>query len=247
MFGRIKEDIQTVFAKDPAARGLPEVLFLYPGLQAVWLHRVAHFFWKLGFIFIGRLISHINRALTGIEIHPGATIGRRFFIDHGMGVIIGETTEIGDDVLLYSGVVLGGTTTEKKKRHPTIGNHVLVGANAIVLGPIHVGNGARIGAGSVVVRDVPLGATAIGVPAKIGRGSSSMEIQKLEHDRIPDPIAEAIRFLERQIEESNKRIESVEKKEGIKFEIDKATENMKKEILDMFSSDQEPFNEGGGI
>ncbi|TET83745.1 MAG: serine O-acetyltransferase, partial [Desulfobacteraceae bacterium] len=130
----MQEDIQTVFAKDPAAKSLSEVIFCYPGLHAIWVHRIAHFLWKHKLFFIARFISHINRFLVGIEIHPGANIGRRFFIDHGMGVVIGKTAEIGDDVLLYQGVVLGGTTLEKKKRHPTLGNNVVVGAGAILLG-----------------------------------------------------------------------------------------------------------------
>jgi serine O-acetyltransferase len=143
----IKEDIQTVLAQDPAAKSVLEIIFLYPGVQAVWLYRLAHWLWQHNRLFLGRLVSHVNRWLTGVEIHPGAKIGRRVFIDHGMGVVIGETTEVGDDVLIYSGVVLGGTSLEKVKRHPTIGNNVMVGAGAMVLGPITVGDNAKIGAG----------------------------------------------------------------------------------------------------
>jgi len=240
MFKTLKEDVQTVFAKDPAARGWLEVLFLYPGLHAIWMHRFAHFFWKHGFLFAGRALSHIGRFITGVEIHPGATIGRRLFIDHGMGIVIGETTEIGNDVLLYSGIVLGGTSIEKKKRHPTIGNNVLIGTGVTVLGPIHIGDGARIGSGSVVIRDVPANATAVGIPAKVSGGFVSPEIQKLEHDRIPDPVADAIRFLEKQIESTNSRLAKVEKKEGMPVELDKYLENMKKEIIEMFANPQEP-------
>jgi serine O-acetyltransferase len=163
----IKEDIQTILAQDPAAKNVLEVLLLYPGVQAVWLHRLARWLWQHNRPFLGRLVSHINRCLTGVEIHPGAKIGRRVFIDHGMGVVIGETAEVGDDVLIYSGVVLGGTSLEKAKRHPTIGNNVMVGAGAIVLGPIAVGDNAKIGAGSVVVQPVPAGATVVGVAAHI--------------------------------------------------------------------------------
>ena len=163
----IQEDIQTVLAKDPAARSVPEIVLLYPGVQAVWLHRLAHWLWQHNRLFLGRLVAHINRWLTDVEIHPGARLGRRLFIDHGMGVVIGETAEVGDDVLMYQGVVLGGTSLEKVKRHPTIGDKVVIGAGAMVLGPITVGDNAKIGAGSVVVRPVPAGATVVGVAAHV--------------------------------------------------------------------------------
>lgn len=189
MFERIKEDIKTVFAKDPAAKTAWEVLFCYPGLHATWLHRAAHFLWQRELFFLGRLVSHFSRWLTGVEIHPGAKIGRRIFIDHGMGVVIGESTEIGDDVLLYQGVVLGGTRLAKKKRHPTIGNNVVIGAGATVLGPVTVGDNARIGAGSVVVKPVPPGAAVVGVPAHIGgRKRSEKPGADLEHGQLPDPV-----------------------------------------------------------
>ncbi len=163
----LREDVRTVFAKDPAARSLPEVLFCYPGLHALWLHRLAHYIWSHRLWFPARLLSHISRFLTHIEIHPGATIGRRFFIDHGAGVVIGETAEIGDDVLLYQGVVLGGTTMEKRKRHPTVANGVIIGAGAIALGDIAIGEGARIGAGAVVTKSVQAGTTVVGIPAEV--------------------------------------------------------------------------------
>lgn len=188
MFDRIREDIQTVFAKDPAARTVWEVLTCYPGLHATWLHRVAHFLWRHRLLFLGRLLSHINRWLTGIEIHPGARIGRRFFVDHGMGVVIGETAEIGDDVLMYQGVVLGGTSLEKKKRHPTIGDNVVIGAGATVLGPVTVGDGARIGAGSVVIKPVLPGTTIVGVPGHVAGGKREQPGVDLEHGRLPDPV-----------------------------------------------------------
>ena len=149
MFNSLREDIETVFEKDPAARSTLEVLLCYPGLHALWAHRVANFFWRHKLRLLARLTSHISRFITNIEIHPGATIGRRFFIDHGSGVVIGETSEIGDDVLLYQGVVLGGTTLEKKKRHPTLGNGVGMGAGSIALGPITIGDSSRVGASSV--------------------------------------------------------------------------------------------------
>lgn len=166
-FMHMAEDIRTVFHRDPAARSILEVIFCYPGLHAVWLHRIAHRLWTLRLYFLARLLSHVNRAITGIEIHPGAVIGRRFFIDHGMGVVIGETTEIGDDVTLYQGVTLGGTSLEKEKRHPTLGNRVVVGGGAKVLGALQVGDDARIGAGAVVVKDVPPGATVVGVAGRV--------------------------------------------------------------------------------
>lgn len=210
MILRIREDIQTVFAKDPAARSLFEVIFCYPGLHAIWLHRIAHFSWQHRLKFIARCISHMSRFITGVEIHPGAKIGRRCFIDHGSNVVIGETSEIGDDVLIYQGVTLGGTTLEKKKRHPTIGNNVEIGAGAIVLGPIRIGDGARIAAGSVVVKDVPNNATVIGVPGRIGLGFSMEEIRRLEHGKFPDPISDALQFVMREQQKLQKRIEKLE-------------------------------------
>lgn len=224
----------TIFQRDPAARSWPEVIFCYPGLHAIWLHRLAHFLWTRKFFFWGRFISHFNRFLTGIEIHPGARIGRRFFIDHGMGVVIGETTEIGDDVLLYQGVVLGGTSLEKKKRHPTIGNGVVVGAGAIVLGAITIADKARIGAGSVVVHDVPANATAVGVPARIGLGFTPQEIQKLEHGILPDPVADAIRFVIKEQDKLEERLSQLESKEGFKSEIDRYFDEKKAEIKKEF-------------
>ena len=192
MFKTLREDIHTVFTKDPAARSRLEVLLCYPGLHALWAHRLAHFLWRHNWRLPARLTSHINRFFTGIEIHPGARIGRRFFIDHGAGVVIGETSEIGDDVLLYQGVVLGGTTLEKKKRHPTLGDNVEMGSGAIALGPITIGDGARIGSGSVVINSIPPGVTVVGIPGRVvtKREKPAMD---LEHGKLPDPVAEAIR------------------------------------------------------
>ncbi|OGS19264.1 MAG: serine O-acetyltransferase [Elusimicrobia bacterium RIFOXYA2_FULL_50_26] len=228
------EDVKTIFRRDPAARSLLEVLTCYPGLHAVWMHRVAHFLWNRKFLFSARFISHVNRFITGIEIHPGATVGRRFFIDHGMGVVIGETAEIGDDVLLYQGVVLGGTSLEKKKRHPTLGNNVVVGAGAIVLGAIKLGNNSRIGAGSVVLHEVPANATAVGVPARIGLGFSASDIERLEHGKLPDPIADAIRYVLEEQEKLEDRLAKLESKEGLTSRIDKYLELKKKEIAQEF-------------
>lgn len=190
---RIREDIQTVFDKDPAAKTAWEVVCCYPGLHAVWLHRLAHFLWRHRLFLLGRLVSHVNRWLTGIEIHPGATIGRRFFVDHGMAVVIGETAEVGNDVLMYQGVVLGGTTLQKVKRHPTIGHNVVLGTGSIVLGAISVGDNAKVGAGSVVVRSVPPGATVVGVPARlVGQPKPERAGVDLEHGKLPDPVVKAI-------------------------------------------------------
>lgn len=185
----LKEDIGIIYKKDPAAQNLIEVIFCYPGFHALLLYRIAHKLWIWKIPVIPRLISTFARFLTGIDIHPGATIGRRFFIDHGMGVVIGETTEIGDDVLLYQGVTLGGTSSKKEKRHPTLGRGVVVGAGAKVLGNIKIGNYSKVGAGSVVVNEVPEHATVVGIPGKIVMQKMFNDDGVLMHNRIPDPIA----------------------------------------------------------
>jgi len=167
MLRQIREDIACVFERDPAARSTWEVITCYPGFHALLIHRLAHWLWRMKMRWLGRLVSHGSRFLTGIEIHPGAKVGRRVFIDHGMGVVIGETAEIGDDCTLYHGVTLGGTTWNKGKRHPTLGRSVVIGAGAKLLGPIVVGDAARVGSNAVVVKDVPPGATAVGIPARI--------------------------------------------------------------------------------
>ncbi|MBU1112963.1 MAG: serine O-acetyltransferase [Candidatus Omnitrophica bacterium] len=203
MFKRIREDIKTVFREDPAARSTLEVLLCYPGLHAILVHRVSHWFWNKELNTLARVLSHWGRFFTGVEIHPGAKIGRRFFIDHGMGVVIGETAEIGNDVLVYQGVVLGGVSHEKVKRHPTIGNKVVIGAGAILLGPIDVGAGARVGAGSVVVSDVPDGATVVGVPGRVVLPKATKKVSgvELDHNKLPDPVIEVLHRLEKRIEE----------------------------------------------
>ena len=243
MFDRLKEDIQTVFAKDPAAKGVVEVLSCYPGLHAMWFHRLAHWFWTHGLRLIGRLLSHMGRFVTGIEIHPGARIGKRFFIDHGMGVVIGETTEIGDDVLMYQGVVLGGTSLEKEKRHPTIGSGVVIGTGATILGPITIGDGARVGAGSVVVKDVPAGASVVGVPGRVGLGFSTEEMQALEHGKLPDPIAEAVRFVMDNQEKLAQRVQQIEAISGVERHEEPETAERRRKIEEVF----EAFSSGGGI
>lgn len=206
MFEGIKEDINTVFSNDPAAKSTVEVILCYPGLHAIWLHRLAHWFWKKNHYLTGRFISHLNRFLTGIEIHPGATIGKRFFIDHGMGIVIGETTIIGDDVLLYKGVVLGGTSLEKEKRHPTIGNNVVVGTGAIVLGDIEIGDNCKVGAGSVVTKSAPPGSTIVGIPGKTLESlkNQNKNTHDLEHGKIPDPITDILNTIIKRQEELEK-------------------------------------------
>ncbi|MDD5722445.1 MAG: serine O-acetyltransferase [Syntrophales bacterium] len=219
MYTTMREDIQTVFQKDPAARSVLEVLTCYPGLHSIWMHRLAHALWKRRFFFIGRLISHVSRFLTGIEIHPGAQIGRRFFIDHGSGVVIGETTEIGDDAHIYQGVVLGGVSLQKGKRHPTIGKGVMIGAGAILLGPVTIGDEARIGAASLVVGDVPPRALAVGVPARLGLGFSARAMESLTDNKLPDPIAEAFQSMGRQIEALKRRLEEMERQQEIREDV----------------------------
>jgi len=199
MPGRIREQFDTVFLRDPAARSVLEIILCYPGFHAVLLHRVAHRIYQAGWFTLARALSQFSRTLTGIEIHPGARIGRRFFIDHGMGVVIGETSEIGDDVLVYQGVTLGGTGKEVGKRHPTIGDHVVIGTGAAILGNIHVGDHVKIGAGSVVLHSVPAHSTAVGVPARIVRDDVDFEF--LEHGDLPDPEALAMEALSKRIGE----------------------------------------------
>ncbi|MCK9265882.1 serine O-acetyltransferase [bacterium] len=235
MFRQIKEDIKTVFEKDPAARNLFEVISSYPGLHALFFYRISHFLWKRGDKTLARIVSNICRNLTGIEIHPGASIGKRFFIDHGMGVVIGETAEIGDDVLLYQGVVLGGTSLEKKKRHPTLGDNVVVGAGAIVLGDIEIGDGAKIGAGSVVIKPVPSCATVVGVPGRVV-GEKREEKVDLDHNKLPDPVSDALKFIMEEQSRLEERIRVVENMENLKCKMDKYFEVKKKEILKAFSS-----------
>lgn len=222
MFKRIKEDIFCVFERDPAAQTVFEVITAYPGFHALLIHRFSHFFWQRGFRWLGRFSSHIGRWLTGIEIHPGAQIGRRFFIDHGMGVVIGETAVIGDDCTLYHGVTLGGTSWHKGKRHPTLANGVVIGAGAKVLGPIEIGEGARVGSNSVVVKPVPAQATVVGIPAHII--NSKVRTKTADRDAIaqkmgfdaygatadmPDPVANAINHMLDHIHAMDKQLEEM--------------------------------------
>lgn len=209
MFGTIQEQIETIFREDPAAKSVLEIFLCYPGFHAVLLHRLAHKLYKAKVPLIPRVISQISRFLTGIEIHPGAVIGRRFFIDHGMGVVIGETTEIGDDVLIYQNVTLGGTGNERGKRHPTIGNNVVIGTGAKVLGGITIGDNARIGAGSVVVRPVPENSTVVGIPGRVVRYHVPRE-GVLDHGMMPDPEGQEIEDLKQRVSELEERLKALE-------------------------------------
>lgn len=216
LFERIKRDIRVIFERDPAAKSILEVILCYPGFHALLLHRIAHWFYQRNMVLLPRLISQFNRFLTGIEIHPGAKIGEGVFIDHGMGVVIGETAEVGNNVTIYQGVTLGGTGKEKGKRHPTIGNNVVISAGAKVLGSFTVGDNAKIGAGSVVLRDVPPNCTVVGVPGKVvvrdGKKVADAQIDAvdLQHHLLPDPVGEMIIALQQKINRLQNRIEELE-------------------------------------
>ncbi len=272
MFKRIREDIHCVFDRDPAARNTFEVLTTYPGIHALLIHRLSHYLWRHGLKWPARFISAVARLLTGIEIHPGARIGRRFFIDHGMGVVIGETAEIGNDCTLYHGVTLGGTSWEKGKRHPTLGDDVIIGAGAKVLGPITVGAGGRIGSNAVVVKDVPSGATVVGVPGHIVRSDKAAKgavdqrrkefARKIGFDAygastdMPDPVARAVNCLLDHIHAMDQKMERMQeefKKLGAEidtsplpdleiYEIDSVEHNKKKE-----ENDKDMAQEGGDM
>ena len=212
MFKTLKENINSVYERDPAARSALEVLLCYPGLHAVYFHKLSHFLWEHKLRLLARLTSQFGRFITGIEIHPGAKIGKRFFIDHGMGVVIGETAEIGDDVTMYHGVTLGGTSWKKEKRHPTIENNVMIGVGAKILGPLTVGHDSKIGANSVVVNEVPPHSTVVGIPAKSTKRDES-EVHDhidLEHNRLFDPAFYEISLLKSKISELENRIQEIE-------------------------------------
>jgi len=205
MWSRIRSDIQAVCDNDPAARSKFEIIFTYSGLHAIWHHRISHWFYRKGFFTIARIISQTSRFFTGIEIHPGAKLGKRLFIDHGMGVVIGETCEIGDDVVLYQGVTLGGTGKEKGKRHPTIGNNVVIASGAKVLGSFTVGDNSRVGANAVVLQEVPANSTVVGIPGKIVK-RDGVRVDRLNHADLPDPVIEICRSLQSQIDRLQDRI-----------------------------------------
>lgn len=213
MFNRLREDIRAVFERDPAATSYLEVILTYAGLHALLCHRVSHWLWMRKMPFIPRFLSQLCRFFTGIEIHPGATIGRGFFIDHGMGVVIGETSEIGDNVTLFQGVTLGGTGKERGKRHPTIGNNVVIGTGAKILGAIRIGDHVRIGANSVVLQDVPPYSTVVGIPGRVVRiKDKKFDNLLMDHIHMPDPIAKRFEQMEKEIEELRKIIKNKSRK-----------------------------------
>jgi serine O-acetyltransferase len=221
MFDQLREDIRSIYARDPAARNTLELLLVYPGVHALIVHRASHGLWQSGFKLAARVLAHLGRMLTGIEIHPGATIGRRFFIDHGMGVVIGETAEIGDDVTLYHGVTLGGVSWAKGKRHPTVHDGVVIGAGAKVLGPITVGRHARVGSNAVVVKDVPAGATVVGIPGRVAGAGEPTEDTRPTASRpagfdaygqvtgLNDPLAQAVEALRERTRELERKLASL--------------------------------------
>jgi serine O-acetyltransferase len=213
MFKKLKEDLSIVFERDPAARSYLEILTTYPGVHAILFHRIAHRVWKMNLFWLGRLISHISRFLTGIEIHPGAEIGSRFFIDHGMGVVIGETSIIGDDCTIYHGVTLGGTSWKQGKRHPTLENKVVVGAGAKILGPITICSGAKIGSNAVVVKDIPKNVVAVGIPARIVQDTenkaNAFRPYAVGKDEA-DPMIKSIQSLIKQVNKQEKMIADLE-------------------------------------
>ena len=219
MWDTLKEDIQVVFDRDPAARNIWEILFTYPGFHALFFYRVAHLLWIKGLKGLGRFVSHVGRFLTGIEIHPGAKIGRRFFIDHGMGVVIGETSEIADDVTIYQGVTLGGTSTQRIKRHPTIEDSVTIFSGAAVLGPVTVGRHSRVGAGSVLVTSVPPHSTVVGIPGKVVKTETrhtpaGKAIIDLNSADLPDPVQRALTSALEQVERLEKRVSELSARQG---------------------------------
>lgn len=208
MFDTLKRDVQVVFERDPAARSVTEVFWCYPGVHALLFHRLAHGLWNWRWLTLGRFVSHVGRFLTGIEIHPGARIGPGLFIDHGMGVVIGETTQIGANCTLYQGVTLGGTSVKKEKRHPTLGNNIVVGAGAKILGAITIGDHSKIGAGSVVVTEVPPHSTVVGIPGRVVQrsGANLAETVDLDHHDLPDPEAKAINYLADKVRELEREL-----------------------------------------
>jgi serine O-acetyltransferase len=223
MWDTLKEDIQVVFQRDPAARNLWEVVLTYPGFHAILIYRVAHWLWQRRLATLGRIVSHLGRFLTGIEIHPGAKIGRRFFIDHGMGVVIGETSEIGDDVTMYQGVTLGGTSTQRIKRHPTIEDSVTIFSGAKVLGPVTVGRHSRVGAGSVLVNSVPAHSTVVGIPGRVAKSEArhtptGQAIIDLNSADLPDPIQRALTSVLEQVERLEKQVNELSAQQDKKAE-----------------------------
>ncbi|MBE6500706.1 MAG: serine O-acetyltransferase [Methanobrevibacter thaueri] len=206
MFENLRSEIKAIKQKDPAARSTLEIFLCYPGFYALLFHRVSHWLWNHSLKLLARMNSNLARFITGIEIHPGATFGKRVFIDHGMGVVVGETAIVGDDVLIYQGVILGGTSTEKTKRHPTVEKGVVIGAGAKVMGNITIGEYSKIGTGAVVLKDVPPQSTCVGVPGRIVKCRGERKKVDLDHNKLPDPVADAIRTLEKHLKENDKHI-----------------------------------------
>jgi serine O-acetyltransferase len=249
----VVEDIRAVRRADPAARTPLEVILTYPGLHAIWFHRVAHRLWSRGHVLSARVLSHLSRHYTGIEIHPGATIGRRVFIDHGMGIVVGETAVIGDDCLIYKGVVLGGTTLKRTKRHPTLGKGVTVGSNACILGAVEIGDGARIGSGSVVIKDVQEGATVVGIPARLVSKDrpSGLTLPNLDHAAMPDPLQRIVKDLLGHIDRLSSRLHTLEnlielspEELAEKLERDEMQDDLDLEFLAAYEDD-EPVEQVG--
>lgn len=237
MFERLREDINMVKMRDPAARSTLEIFFCYPGLFAIWFHRISQWLWNHHLLFLGRFISALARFFTGIEIHPGAKMGRRVFIDHGMGVVIGETAVVGSDVLIYQGVVLGGTSLEKKKRHPTIKDGVVIGSGAKIIGNITIGTCSKIGAGSVVLKSIPPGSTCVGIPGRVVQEERKCAID-LDHGKLPDPVAEVINMILKRQDEMESQIKQM----GFTSDVIKT-----RGLINRKSEIEEIFSEGEGI
>lgn len=228
MFSHLKDDLRAVFDRDPAVRSVFEIFFCYPGFHAMLFYRVSHWLWTHKVYFLGRFVSHLGRFMTGIEIHPGARIGRGFFIDHGMGVVIGETAEIGENCTLYHGVTLGGTSWAKEKRHPTLGDNVVVGSGAKILGPFTVGDGSKVGSNSVVVKEVPENATVVGIPGRVVMSGQKKTGVDLEHADLPDPVAKAVSCMLDQINRLEDQVQTLKKdQEILKQELAQRTEFVK--------------------
>ena len=230
MFAQLKEDLKVVFERDPAVRSVFEIIFCYPGFHAMLFYRLSHWLWNNQLKFLGRFVSHIGRFMTGIEIHPGATIGRGFFIDHGMGVVIGETAEIGDNCTLYHGVTLGGTSWAKEKRHPTLGDNVIIGAGAKILGPFTLGDHCKVGSNSEVVKEVPENATVVGIPGRIVLSGEKRVGVDLEHDKLPDPVAKAVSCVFDQLHRLEDQVEKLqEEQKRLKAELHRYEKHEKQE------------------
>lgn len=249
MWKTIKEDLRVAFERDPAARNIWEVVFTYPGFHALLFYRVAHYLWRKGLRGLGRFVSNLGRFFTGIEIHPAAKIGKRFFIDHGMGVVIGETAEIADEVTIYQGVTLGGTSLRKEKRHPTVEDCVIIGAGATILGPVTIGRHSRIGAGSVVVNSVPPSSTVVGIPGRVVAGEGvhmdpDARIIDLDHHRLPDPVAKAISSLAEYVQKLDRRVNELSTRQGGLEEQQAEKNELLRKIQELLKIQESDFKEG---